>query len=70
MVAVEYPGYFTETGKPCESGLLNKVLSAMDWLIKNRGVPPERIILLGSSLGTHAALALSTVFEQVGLVVA
>lgn len=42
----------------------------MDWLIKNRGVPPERIILLGSSLGTHAALALSTVFEQVGLVVA
>lgn len=52
-------------GKECED-----VLGALDYLIKNRGFAPERIGIVGFSLGAVAALVAAVQEERVPAVVA
>lgn len=62
VLAIDYRGYGHSTGKPTESGLLLDATAAVDWAINVAGIPPSRIVILGQSLGTAVASALTESF--------
>jgi pimeloyl-ACP methyl ester carboxylesterase len=51
VLAFDYRGFGRSTGNPSENGLLNDAEAIVDWALKSR-IQPERIVLLGHSLGT------------------
>ena len=55
LFLVDYRGYGQSEGKPSESGLYRDGLAIYD-AARERGFPPERIVLLGESLGCAVAL--------------
>ncbi len=52
---LSWRGYGGSTGAPSETGLLTDAKAAYDYLRK-QGIPPDRIILIGESLGTGPAV--------------
>jgi pimeloyl-ACP methyl ester carboxylesterase len=56
---VEYPGYDGSEGRPTESTIAAVGEGAFDWLAQREDVDPERIAILGRSLGAGAAAVLS-----------
>jgi hypothetical protein len=55
LFLVDYRGYGLSEGKPSEPGLYRDGLAIYD-AARDRGFPPERIVLLGESLGCAVAL--------------
>lgn len=55
---VSYRGYGASTGAITEEGLMTDALTAYDFL-RARGVAPERIAVVGESLGTGVAVQLA-----------
>jgi len=51
VLAYDYGGYGFSTGKPSEGRCYADIRSMWDYLTKERGVPPEQIVLFGRSLG-------------------
>lgn len=51
VLIFDYRGYGRSTGKPSEAGLYRDAQTAWEYLARQRGIPPERIILFGESLG-------------------
>ena len=51
----DYRGYGRSTGEPSESGLYQDALASYDYVIHQRRVLPERLILFGRSLGSSVA---------------
>lgn len=51
----DYRGYGKSNGKPSRKGLYLDGLAAYDFLVKKRGISPDRIILFGRSLGAAIA---------------
>ena len=58
LLAIEYRGYASSTGSPSERGLKLDGEAAYAAAIAS-GVPPERIVPLGESLGSGVAVALA-----------
>jgi uncharacterized protein len=56
---VEYPGYGLAPGSPSEETLYAAAIAAVDHLERKLGVPPERIVLAGQSLGSGVAMELA-----------
>ncbi len=57
VLALDYRGYGRSDGEPTdEQGIYADADAAYDYLTRERGVLPERIILYGQSLGTTAAV--------------
>ncbi|CDW57459.1 Abhydrolase 5 domain containing protein [Trichuris trichiura] len=52
VFSYDYSGYGCSTGKPSEKNLYADILSALDTLRSRFGVPNERVILYGQSIGT------------------
>ncbi|EMD62554.1 hypothetical protein COCSADRAFT_222093 [Bipolaris sorokiniana ND90Pr] len=52
VLAFDYRGFGLSKGEPSESGLLDDAEAVIDWALNKCHVPPERIVLLGHSLGT------------------
>ncbi len=50
LLAYDYRGYGTSTGRPTEAGTYTDAEAAVDWLVA-RGIPEERIVVHGESLG-------------------
>jgi fermentation-respiration switch protein FrsA (DUF1100 family) len=48
---IDYRGYGQSTGKTTEQGTYLDAQAAWDYLINNRGIPADRIIIFGRSLG-------------------
>jgi fermentation-respiration switch protein FrsA (DUF1100 family) len=65
VFAFDYPGYGTSTGTPSEAGCHAALAAAYAYLTKLKGVPPEKIVLYGLSLGSGPAIDLA-VREPVG----
>jgi len=59
VVAIDYRGFGSSTGSPSEDGLLTDALTLADWATKQVGIPAERIVLFGQSLGTAVAISLA-----------
>jgi uncharacterized protein len=55
---VSYRGYGASTGKISEQGFMTDAFTAYDFL-RERGVPPEEIVVVGESLGSGVAVQLA-----------
>ncbi|RJF96656.1 alpha/beta hydrolase [Noviherbaspirillum cavernae] len=51
LLLLEYRGYGRSEGKPSEAGTYADARAAWRHLVTERGFPPERIVLVGESLG-------------------
>jgi fermentation-respiration switch protein FrsA (DUF1100 family) len=69
VLLFDYRGYGRSDGRPSEAGLYLDGAAALRFLAEERDLPPERVLLLGHSLG--AAVATRTAVESgtAGLVV-
>ena len=54
-----YRGYAGNPGKPTEAGLYNDARAFLHWLETDKGIPENRIVLLGESLGTGVAVEMA-----------
>ncbi|EXJ54856.1 uncharacterized protein A1O5_12922 [Cladophialophora psammophila CBS 110553] len=59
ILAIDYRGFGTSTGWPSEAGLLTDALTLAEFALKTAGIPPERIVLFGQSLGTAVGISLT-----------
>lgn len=67
LLLLDYRGYGKSQGAPGEAGLLRDAQAGYEFLL-NRGIPPERIVLYGESLGTAVAVSLAALRPPAGLV--
>ena len=56
VLLIDYPGYGRSGGKPSEAGCYAAADAAYDWLVNEKEVPPERVLLYGESLGGAIAI--------------
>jgi fermentation-respiration switch protein FrsA (DUF1100 family) len=68
VLAYDYSGYGLSTGRPSERAAYTDIEAAYDYLVHTAGVPPERIILHGRSLGGAVAADLASRRPAAGLV--
>ena len=68
VLAYDYSGYGLSTGRPSERAAYGDVDAAYDYLTRRAGVPPERIIVHGRSLGGAVAADLAARRPAAGLV--
>jgi uncharacterized protein len=69
ILAFDWRGFGTSTGAPSEQGLYRDATAAYGYLRDSLGVPPERIVIFGHSLGTAPAIELATRVPAAGLIV-
>ncbi|KAL1837170.1 hypothetical protein VTJ49DRAFT_4180 [Mycothermus thermophilus] len=58
LLAIDYRGFGLSSGSPTESGLALDAEAAVRWAVETARVPPERIVIVGHSLGTAVTAAL------------
>lgn len=63
-MTIDYRGFGKSTGSPTETGLITDAVALVDWVLDVAKVPPERIVLLGQSLGTAVASATALKFAD------
>lgn len=66
---LDYRSYGQSEGKIRKAeDLLEDARSALQWLEQEKGIPPEKIILYGESIGSYPAIQLATKKKFAGLV--
>jgi pimeloyl-ACP methyl ester carboxylesterase len=65
----DYRGYGRSAGRPTEAGTYLDAQGAWDWLVREKHVPPEGIIVFGHSLGGSIAAHLAGRVRPGGLVI-
>lgn len=68
VVAAEYRGYGDAPGEPGERAMYADARTLYDWLVRERGIPAERIVLVGGSRGTAVSIELATQVPVAALV--
>lgn len=58
VLYLSWRGYGGSTGQPSEHGLMIDANAAYDWLMR-KGVSPDRLLIVGESLGTGPAVQLA-----------
>lgn len=58
VLTFDYRGYGQSTGQPSEPGLIEDAVAVVDWAVNTAGIPPERIVIFGQSLGSAVAIAI------------
>lgn len=66
---IDYRGYGKSTGRPSEKGIYRDAYTAYQYLISQKKLKPEEIILYGESLGSQAAIDLANK-EKVAAIIA
>ncbi len=66
LFLVDYRGYGDNQGSPSEEGLAEDARSIWNYAVKSRGVPAERVVLYGESLGGGVAVRLAASLCQSG----
>ncbi|KAL6708088.1 hypothetical protein ACN47E_003522 [Coniothyrium glycines] len=64
VLAFDYRGFGKSTGDPSEQGLMRDAKAIVEWAVNTAGIPPERIVLLGHSLGTAVVSGVAHHFAQ------
>ena len=59
VLIFDYRGYGQSTGRPCEQGIYLDAEAAWRYLTDTRGIPPNRIVVFGRSLGGGVAIELA-----------
>lgn len=65
VLAFDYRGYGESTGSPSEQGIITDAITVANWAIHTAGIPSERIVIFGQSLGSAVAIALANEVVQV-----
>jgi fermentation-respiration switch protein FrsA (DUF1100 family) len=65
----DYRGYGYSHGSPTENGTYLDARAAYRWLTKKKQIPPQRVIILGWSLGGAIAAYLASKVKAAGLVI-
>ena len=60
VLILDYRGFGKSQGVPTEEGTYLDAQAAWDWLVKVRGESPERIVIVGRSLGAAIAAHLAS----------
>jgi pimeloyl-ACP methyl ester carboxylesterase len=68
VIAYDYPGYGTSTGKPSEAGCYAAIETVYAYATEQLGYAPENIILYGRSLGSGSASWLAQQVPVAGLI--
>ncbi len=68
LVMYDYGGYGKSEGRPHEQRLYEDVRAVWQWLTEEKGIPPERIIIMGRSLGGGPSTQLATEVGAAGLI--
>lgn len=68
VLLFDYRGYGASEGTPDEPGLYRDGRAALEHLVDERGVDPERLVLVGHSLGTAVAVEVAAGRPLGGLV--
>lgn len=68
LLIFDYRGYGISQGKPTEEGTYIDVRTAYDWLVNEKGIKPEDIIIFGRSLGASIAANLASQVKAKGLI--
>ncbi len=68
VLLVDYRGFGGNPGDPTEEGLALDVRAAREFLVGDAGVPPERLLYFGESLGAAVAAELAVEHPPAGLV--
>lgn len=68
VLIYDYRGYGNSEGRPGEEGTYSDVMGAWQYLVKERRVPPDDIILMGRSLGGPVSAWLATRTNPAGLI--
>ncbi len=66
---IDYRGYGRSEGRPSEAGLYRDALGAYDYLIEQRNISPQKIVVYGTSLGGVPAIDLASQKEIGGLII-
>ncbi|KAK0725216.1 Alpha/Beta hydrolase protein [Lasiosphaeris hirsuta] len=64
VLAIDYRGFGHSSGSPTEQGLILDATAAVRWAMDAAGVRPDRIVLLGQSLGTAVASGVTEYFAR------
>jgi pimeloyl-ACP methyl ester carboxylesterase len=68
VLLFDYRGYGGNPGSPSEEGLARDVRAAHRFLVQEAGVPPERLLYYGESLGAAVVTELASEHPPAGLV--
>ena len=68
ILIIDYRGYGRSEGEPSEQGLYRDARAAWHYLVGQRGVKPEQIILFGRSLGGAVATDLASQVRPAALI--
>jgi pimeloyl-ACP methyl ester carboxylesterase len=69
VLILDYRGYGRSTGQPSERGTYEDARAAWRHLVEERGIPADRIVVFGRSLGGAIATWLAAEYEPRGLIV-
>jgi uncharacterized protein len=64
----DYRGYGRSEGRPDEAGLYRDADAAWDYLVRARGIAPDRVVLFGRSLGGAVAAQLGARVRPGGVI--
>ncbi|KAL1297907.1 hypothetical protein AAFC00_006422 [Neodothiora populina] len=64
VFTVDYRGFGKSTGAPTEAGIITDGIALADYVLKTSGLPSEKIVILGQSLGTAVATAVGLHFAK------
>ncbi|MGY1751175.1 alpha/beta hydrolase [Modestobacter sp. SYSU DS0511] len=67
VLLFDYRGYAGNDGSPSEDGLARDVRAARSFLVEEAGVPPDRVVYFGESLGAAVVTELATEHPPAGL---
>jgi pimeloyl-ACP methyl ester carboxylesterase len=68
QLIVEYRGYGQSQGRLSEEGTYADGRAALHYLVDEKGVPPDSLILFGRSLGAAVAVQMAAEFSCAGLI--
>jgi uncharacterized protein len=68
VLLFDYRGYAGNPGSPTEDGLARDVRAARRFLVEDAGVPADRLVYFGESLGAAVVTELATEHPPAGLV--
>lgn len=69
VFAIDYRRYGKSEGPfPSEAGIYRDAQAAYDYLVSEKGIPPEKIVVLGQSLGAAVAVEVASKQKVAGLI--
>ncbi|RYP85801.1 hypothetical protein DL770_004980 [Monosporascus sp. CRB-9-2] len=67
LLAIDYRGFGKSTGTPTENGLVHDGVAAVSWAMDVAGIPSDRIVIMGQSLGTAVTSGVAEHFAMQGV---